>query len=158
MLPKNGNIVLLTLLPIWLVGSLVITASLVYGLISALGRFHELWLIVLALIATGSWMLTIWLWHLRGSEVLTTSPDRIEIARRGSFAHPVHTITLSELENISSSLDKDTLGRIRWWGLSGGTIRIQHLGRWTRFAQNMPDAAATATVQELKQYFHDHPL
>ena len=157
-LHKKGNQILLLFLPLWLAACLLMTGTIIYGMITDGNRFPELWLAVLVLLAIVLLVARMWLWHLRGKEILTAHHDHIEIARQGSFGFSKRHITISEIDSINSSPDNDTPRWLRWWGFSGGTIRIRYLGRAVRCGQDLSEISSATIVEELNTLRFTQPL
>lgn len=158
-LRKHGNMALIAFLPVWLVGAALMSGMLLYGQVTEPAKYPELWLLLAGILAVSTFVLRIWLWHLRGKEVVSAYRLHIDIERRGSFLYPPRSIAVDEIDAIGTAISNETPRWIRWWGLSGGRVRIAYLGRSVLFGQDLPQKMAEDIVQELNDlYGHSLPI
>jgi len=158
-LRKKGNNVLLGFLAIGLLGWVVMVYVLGYGLLTKAHRLKDLGSVLFILILAGLFIMRIWLWHLRGVEILSAYADRIEFSKRGSFGYFVRRVSINEVDRIYAHEDVSTPQWIKWWGFAGGTLAIKYLGRTILIGQDLSAARATEIASELKALYADrYPL
>ncbi len=152
-LRKEGNVPLLIFLALWLAGAAAMAGIMLFALTTEPVRHSEFWLAPLALVSVFTFGLRIWLWHWQGKEVLTAYSTHVEIAYLGSFLYRTLSVPVSELDNISTASPKETPHWLRWWGFSGGSIRIEYLGRSVLIGQDLPQKRAGSIVQQLNDLY-----
>ncbi len=151
-------IFLLVFLPIWLIGW-------TFGGISAIGQiihgneaqgFLMIWLcgwfVGEVLVAS------IWAWNAFGYEVVSIRSGLLSTKReifgftitRKQF--PVHELSdLRAVGFFGSMLSLES--GLAYWGLTGGTVAVDHRTKTHRFGIHLEEQEAKALVGELKPYF-----
>jgi hypothetical protein len=107
-----------------------------YGLITSPSRIKDFAFIVIVMIIIGLLILDRFLWQIKGVELLLIT-DKIVLIKKGKLYKSTKQIDFNEYESISFDKDNTTSIISKLYGLKGGNIKINYLGRQTRFGQDI---------------------
>ena len=150
---KKTNWILTIFITIWTIGLIAEICILAYGLITTPSRISSLIFIWIVMVFIAFLALNLISWQLRGKEILTFTDDYIEIKNQKTYFSRLIRINYFEAEEISFDNDKETPLWIRFWGIGGGKIKIEYLGRKKRFGQNLNLDEAKILANEMKVEF-----
>lgn len=108
---------------------------------------HALFLMLIVILEI--WILDLLLWQLNGRETLQIS-NKIEILKHGKIFKSVKIIEFNEFELVYSEEDNTNSFLAKLYGLKGGKIVINYLGRDTRFGQDITLDLADIVVNEIE--------
>ena len=131
--------------------ALIVTLG--YGLITTPSRINELIFIWLFLVAASLVATNYLTWQIKGQEILTFTDDYIELKNTGTLFTRLTKIDFTEAEQIVCDQDKQTPRWIHFWGIGGGKIRIEYLGRNRRYGQDLTIQEATSMIEQMQVEF-----
>lgn len=157
---RNGFILLFT--GVWLIGWLfgeIFALGMVTGLFGGRGPanlFIAFWLI--AWTVGGFFAFRMFLWNLRGREIITIGQGRLTIDKKGVLLFKPKTYDLNEVKNIR--VQDDNLGVAGPFGVrpggfgafnAGGIIRFDYGLQTVKFAGGIDEAEAKFILEKLKE-------
>jgi hypothetical protein len=99
----------------------------------------------------------VWLWMAFGKEIIAVWQGALSLKRDIGGWGRAKLLRLHECRNLRAS---GSFGSpfsfsesLRFWGVSGGTIAVDHQGRVIRFGIGLEETEAQAVVRELAPYF-----
>jgi len=151
-LKKKPNKFLTVFVAIWTIGVFGLILTIIYGLYTTPSRIND-FIIIVGFMIIGFLLGFDYInWQIRGKEILTVSENNIEIKNTGTFFKRHLIIQYYELEKITFDNNKETLHWIRFWGIGGGLIKIEYLGRKKRFGQDLKLKEAEKICNEINEY------
>lgn len=129
------------------IGSMIL-ATIIYGLTGEPGRIKDFSIIVVLLALFIIVLVDRFLWLTRGIETLIIN-ENIEVQKRGNIFSSKKIITFSEFESFDYGNDTQIHFWIRLYGISGGKIIINYLGRSLRIGQDISLNQAKIIVEEI---------
>ncbi len=138
---------------IWTVMCIGVFFVLLIGFYQHPNRISDLWLIWIIVLFAAFLAINYLTWQLRGQEILTLNDKTIELRNKGTFFTKHLKITYFEVEKIDFDTDKETPWWIKFWGIGGGKIRIEYLGRIRRFGQDLTMEQAKSMTEKIKVEF-----
>jgi len=154
-IPVQRNLVILTVVPVWL----TIWTSSIVGVAGQLtsGRarggeagFFEAWLVVA--VVTGGAVVYDWLWNAIGREVVGLRPGALVIRRDVAGLGLSHEYRLADVRRLRVSMSPSAAGR--WscplrFGRDPGVIAFDHGARTVRFGEGLDKAEAYLVLEEM---------
>ena len=128
--------------------SLSILSTIIYGLINEPERIKDFVIVVLLLSLLIIFMVDLFLWQIRGVEILIIN-DNIEILKKGKIFKSKRSILFSEFESFDYGNDDNLPLWIRLYGINGGKIIINYLGKSVRIGQDISINQAKTIVEEV---------
>lgn len=151
-LKRRPNWLILFLTGFWLQGWIAIAGTFTYGIITDSEKVDgELLFILFIFMFTGIFILKIFLWHLRGKEIITLNNIQLKIARTGTILTIPATFEIGDIENISVGEISTIPLWIRFWGFGGGKIKFEYLGRSRYFGQTLNNYESQIILEKLKE-------
>jgi len=147
---KKTNWFLTIFVSIWVIGLIFIIGVISYGLITTPSRIDDLIAVLIFMILIAFLAIDYLRWQLRGQEIIIFDEAKIEIKNSGTFFTSRTIINYFEAENIEPDTDEDTPKLIKFWGIGGGKIKIEYLGRRKRFGQDLTPKEAERIGKEMK--------
>jgi hypothetical protein len=137
---------------IWSLGWLGLMLTITYGLITdkAKGSDGELIFFSLLFFFAGLFIFRIFLWHLRGKEIVTVNHDELTIQKKGTIFSSIRKFEIEFIDDISQTLNSTTPRWILFWGHSGGQIQFSYLGRAKYFGQTLDPNEAKEIITKVK--------
>ena len=131
---------------------LMILSTIIYGLIGEPERIKDFAIVVVLLAIFIIFLLDRFLWQIRGIEILIINQN-IEVLKKGNIFQSKKIVTFSEFESFDYGDDDKIPFWIRLYGINGGKIIINYLGKSLRIGQNISINQAKIIVEEI-----DHTL
>jgi hypothetical protein len=138
---------------IWTIMCIVIFFVLLVGLYQHPNRISDLWFIGIVILLASFLSTNYLTWQLKGQEILILNDKTLELRNKGTFFTKILRINYFEIDNIISDTDKETPWWIKFWGIGGGKIRIEYLGRKRRFGQDLTMKQAKSMTEKIKMEF-----
>lgn len=126
---------------------------LAYGLATTPSRIDDLILIWIILVIAAFVAINYLTWQIKGQENLLLTDKQIELCNSGTWFKRKIEIDYSEAENIYFDNDNETPWWIKFWGIGGGKVRIEYLGRKCRFGQDLTLEQAKSMSEKIKNEF-----
>lgn len=145
---KQTNWIFAVFLGFFTIVLIAILATIMYGLVTTPGRIQDFAFIIIAMILIGLLILDRFLWQIKGVELLLIT-DKIILIKKGKLYKSTKQIDFNDYESISFDKDNQTSIIAKLYGLKGGNIRINYLGRQTRFGQDISLKLAEIVVKEI---------
>jgi hypothetical protein len=136
---------------IWTIACGIMIGILTFGLITTPSRINDLigaWLISITIFILAINYLT---WQLIGRENVQITEDSIILYNSGTWFKRRLKIDFHEYEGIFYETHNRTHRWIQFWGLGGGRISFEYLGRARRFGQDLNNTRAKALTETLKK-------
>jgi hypothetical protein len=147
-LRKTTSLTLSLFLGAALVVGLMILSTILYGLAGDPERIKDLAFAVVLLALSIIFVLDRVLWQIRGIEMLIID-ENIEVLKKGTIFNSRKVITFSEFESFDYGNDNKIPLMIRVYGIKGGKIIINYLGRSLRLGQDLSISQAKTIVEEV---------
>jgi len=147
-LRKTTSLTLTLFLGAAMVVGLMILSTIIYGLTGDPGSIKDLALAVVLLALVIIFVLDRILWQIRGVEILVID-ENIEVLKKGKIFTSRKVITFSEFESFDYGNDDKIPLIIRVYGIRGGKIIINYLGRSLRMGQDLSVNQAKTIVDEV---------
>jgi len=144
--PRIGLVIFVS---IWGLSCLGMGGFLLVSLVTSLSDTSELYLVSLLLLTGAVFAGNYIRWQLTGIENLTVSDTSLRIFRTGTFFARQLVLKLNELDSVEFDEDKQTPTTIRLYGIGGGKVKLQYLGRQRRFGQDLTLTEAQKLSEEL---------
>jgi hypothetical protein len=145
---KQTNWIFAIFLGLFIIILIAILATIIYGLITTPSRIQDFAFIVIIMILIGLVILDRFLWQIKGVELLLIT-DKLILIKKGKLYKSTKQIDFNEYESISYDKDNQTSIIAKLYGLKGGNIRINYLGRQTRFGQDISLKLAEIVTKEI---------
>ena len=146
---KKTKWILTTFIVVWSLFCVAMITVLFVGFYQNPERIGDLiWLLFVLLFALGIAFSYV-RWQLYGVEKLIVTKTHIEFHKLGSFFNSKFQISYSELDGISFFSSKNTLPILKFWGITGGQVKIEFLGRRKMFGQDLSALEAKKIVKVL---------
>jgi hypothetical protein len=145
---KETNWVMAIFLGAFILALIAILGTIIYGLIGSPGRISFFAFPIILMILAGAWVLDRFLWQIRGKEIVLIT-DKIEIIKNGKLYATSYHIALDEIEAVSFDDDRNTSFWIRLYGISGGKLVLEYLGRKSRVGQDISLGLAEIVAKEM---------
>jgi hypothetical protein len=139
---------------LWTLASIAVIGVLTYGLITTPSRIDDLIFILFILIVAVFVTVNYLIWQINGEEVLTFGQNGIELKNQGTFFKRFLRINYFELEQIAYDPNGNNSRLLKFWGISGGKIKIEYLGRKRMFGHDLTDEEAKTLVINLNAEFN----
>ncbi|HEY3898815.1 MAG TPA: hypothetical protein VGM54_09395 [Chthoniobacter sp.] len=156
-IPARRNIFILAFLTLWLCGWLMgeITAPIAFVKSAeknpAAAGFLLIWISAWTL--GGGFALLIWLWQVKGREIVTISPSALSIGRQIFGYGPVKHYDLSEIRDLRLAPfvynPFDFRAGMAFWGFGGGLIAFDYGYKTFRFGAGIDEAEARIILQTI---------
>lgn len=147
-LRKTTSLTLSLFLGATLVVGLMILSTILFGLTGDPERIKDLAFAVVLLALSIIFVLDRVLWQIRGIEMLIID-ENIEVLKKGTIFNSRKVITFSEFESFDYGNDNKIPLMIRVYGIKGGKIIINYLGRSLRLGQDLSISQAKTIVEEV---------
>lgn len=147
----NGLVLLVT--GLWTLAWVVLLGTLVVGLISDKDKRADgvLVLFIILFFMIGLFICRVFLWHLRGKEIVEITDDEFIISHVGTIFPSTKKFEFSLIENIAFT-DNSTIPRwIKLTGLGGGHIEFEYMGQKKYFGQTIELKNAKEIISRLVQ-------
>jgi hypothetical protein len=99
----------------------------------------------------GLFISRVFLWHLRGHEIVRLTDNELVIEKKGTFLSIPRRFELINIEYISNTEKPTTPKWVKFWGLSGGKIEFVYLGQTKYFGQTIDFANANKIIEDIKK-------
>lgn len=150
---KKPNWLVLIMTGLWLIHWVVIITIIFYGIITDPEKFdEELFFAIFIMIVVGLLILKIFLWNLKGKEIVTINNNELIIKKAGTILSFPSKYRIDYLENISITENATTPKWIKTMGLGGGQIEFIYLDNIKYFGQSLNDMDSSKIIQKMKQF------
>lgn len=148
---KKPNWFVLVLTGFWSIGWVGIMITVTFGLIINPQKIDGEPIIILGFfLFVGTFVLNIFLWHLKGREQITITEQELIIEKKGTLFTIPRRFELFEINKIRIA---NTNRPTRWtdlWGLSGGNIEILYFRQKKYFGQSIEKEQARELIQQVE--------
>ncbi|MFB1012497.1 MAG: hypothetical protein QMC68_01990 [Bacteroidia bacterium] len=148
---KKPNWFVLVLTGFGSIGWVGIMITVTFGLLSSPQKIDGEFMLILGFfLFAGTFVLKIFLWHLKGREQITITEQELIIAKKGTIFTIPRRFELFEINKICIA---NTNRPLRWtylWGLSGGNIEILYFHQKKYFGQSIEKEQAKELIQQLE--------
>ncbi len=121
----------------WTLGCVAMTCILIWGLATSLSNYEELYLVLLVLLSAVLLASNYIRWQLTGRENLIISDNSVRVFRSGTFFSRELVLKFNELDKVGFDKDNETPSVIKLYGIGGGKLKLEYLGRLRRFGQDL---------------------
>ena len=156
-IPSRRNILLVAFLTLWLcgwlAGEIAAPTTFLTGAQKDPGAvaFVVLWLCFWT--AGGAAAIYVWLWQLKGCEVVTLSPAALSLKRELFGLGRTKHYDATEIHNLRVSPRTynpfDFQSGLAMWGVGGGVLAFDYGSKTYRFASGVEEAEARAILQKI---------
>lgn len=150
-IPKKTNWFVTIFLGFWILLWIIAMTTIAYGLITTPSRIEDLIFIWIFFFLAGLFCIHIFFWQVLGTEILVIDNENLVVRKRGALINFSKRIEKKIIDNVSYDDDKHTPGWIKFWGLGGGKLIVEYLGRRIRLGQNLTGEEAEKLCEQLKQ-------
>ena len=149
---REPDWVVLLFTGIWLLIWLGITGTIIFGLVTDPDMFDDgIMLFMTIFFLGGLFFLKIFLWHLRGKEIITIDDKELRIDKVGTILSFPSIFEIDQIDYISNTEKPMTPKWIKFWGLGGGQIEFVFLGQTKYFGQTLSVSEATKVIEQIKE-------
>jgi hypothetical protein len=137
---------------VWSIGWLALIGTILFGILSDLDKIDgELMIFTSLFVLAGLLVSRVFLWHLRGYELVRLTDNELVIEKKGTFLSLPRRFELINIEYVSNTEKPTTPKWLKFWGLSGGKIELVYLGQTKYFGQTIDFAKAYEIIEEIKK-------
>ena len=136
-------------LSIWTILCLILTGILTYALFTSPSRIDGLLIfvfiiLILVLFLNSNYII----WQINGKETLFVSKEKIVLRNENTFFNNKFEIDAKLIDNISV-IDNDSFIK-KFWGVFGGKIIIEYLGRSKKIGKDISLHRAEEIAKQIK--------
>lgn len=149
---RKPNWIILSLTGVWTLGWLGIVGTIVYGFATDPDKLDGgIMLFMTFFFLFALFMVKVFLWHLRGQEIITLDDKELRIDKVGTILTMPRKYEIDQIDNISNTERPTALKWIKFLGLGGGQIEFVYLGQTKYFGQTLTVSDATKIIEKIKE-------
>ena len=149
---KKANLFILFLTGLWLINWSAMISIIIYGIITNPEKLDgEIIFILIMLFLAGLFVLKIFLWHLKGKEIVTINNCELIIKKTGTILTFSSKYNIDYIDTICNTEKSTTPKWIKNLGLGGGQIEFIYLEDRKYFGQSLNVSDASKIIRKIKE-------